>query len=78
MRAVSIAIKTKNILVFLIKKFSSSFMTKLNKIEGKIMQIDSRYSIRLFRARILKRIDKIRLIIIKNEPKILKNAPFLP
>ena len=75
---VSVAIKIKNNSAFLIKKLCSSFITTLNKNEGKIMHINSIYSIKLFRAKILKRVDNIKLIKIRNEPKILKNAPFLP
>ncbi len=76
--AVSTAIKNKNFVVFLIKKSCSSFKTTLSKNDGRIIQISSRYNIRSFRANILNRIDKIRLNKIRNEPKILKNAPFLP
>lgn len=75
---VSVAIKIKIIVALFIKKFCSSFMITLNKKEGKIMHNDSIYIIKLFRAKILKRIDKIKLIKIKNEPKILKSAPFFP
>ncbi|MFW9949769.1 MAG: hypothetical protein ACFFKA_06550 [Candidatus Thorarchaeota archaeon] len=41
MIVVSVAIKIKNNIVFLIKKPCSSFITTLNKNEGKIMHINS-------------------------------------
>jgi hypothetical protein len=56
----------------------SSFNRILIKNAGKIIEINIKNKLRSVITNELKRIDKIRLNRIRNEPKILKNPSFLP
>jgi hypothetical protein len=76
--ATKIISKIKIFVEFLTIKSCSNFRNILARKGGIIIKIVIRYKRRLFKAKKLKKMDKLMPINIKNEPIILKIASFLP